>query len=117
MSGHTPGDWVVDFDVIRVGDIDVLAANSQMILAHVYCRHKDDSDNPPRETAIANARLIAVAPDLYDAVKVILAGFEKGVFVRNTDNDHDPMWLLGIAVQIAALAKAQQAIARAEGRS
>lgn len=66
------------------------------------------------EIARANARLIAAAPDLLDAMKVILDGFKLGIFCRNTDHDDDPKWALGCAVQLAALAKAQRAIANVE---
>lgn len=116
MSGHTPGPWAIELDMIRNGDIDVVA-DGLLGVAQIDCRRRpDESGRVPRETALANARLVSVAPDLLDSVKVILGGFEKGIFVRNTDRDGDPMWLLGLSVQIAALAKAQRAIAKAEGR-
>jgi hypothetical protein len=61
----------------------------------------------------ANARLIA--PDLYAALKAVLAGFDAHAFVRNTAQDHEPTWAIELFPHLKALADATVAIAKAEG--
>lgn len=120
---HTPGPWRVEPSYENIpggGELRAIGTSYQWpegeaafcALAFTprlgigpYAANRED-----------DAQLMAAAPDLIDAMKVILEGFEKGIFVRSIDHDHEPMWLLGIAVQIAALAKGQRAIDQAESR-
>ncbi len=106
---HTPGPWEIRHDVCRDhrdSSPDIYGQDAKFV-ASCGC-HED---------ANGNAALISVAPDLLDAMKVILDGFEKGILTRNIAHDHEPMWALGIAVQIAALAKGQRAVEKAEAQS
>jgi hypothetical protein len=67
VSAHTPGPWIVKQDVYRSGDIDVFARKVQYVgthVAHVCVRKEPDDGDLPREQALANARLIAAAPDM-----------------------------------------------------
>jgi len=65
---------------------------------------------------LADARLIAAAPELLDALKRVLAGFEANAFSRNTDGDGDPAWAIKFFPHLKALADATVAIEHAEGR-
>jgi len=49
-----------------------------------------------------------VEQELRETLKTILAGFEKGVFVRSTEGDHDPTWGLKLVPYMRALAKANE---------
>lgn len=64
---HTPGPWVVDGDVIR-GDQQrngSISVASMLDVSYPYGRRAGESKH-------ANARLIAAAPDLLDALKGLL---------------------------------------------
>lgn len=67
----TPGPWKVSatFEVRSDAGIPVLIAEAK----------RSSSDlNPINHQAAANARLIASAPALYDALKAMVAAFEDG---------------------------------------
>jgi len=89
MSKHTPGPWSVQYETDiaaredGVGPVDV---------AHVYMR------TAPGRTE-ANARLLAAAPELLEALKSMCEGFKP---LKDAD--------------FPALAKARAAIAKAEGK-
>jgi hypothetical protein len=62
MSGHTPGPWLTDVDVSgwSVGTED-------KFIAFTNGEHSDEDISPNEEAA--NARLMAAAPDLLEALK------------------------------------------------
>ncbi len=60
MSKHTPGPWRVTGPNVRAGHA----------LLAIVCDHWADEKTPEPEKE-ANARLIAAAPDLLDALKEI----------------------------------------------
>lgn len=67
MSKHTPGPWEIE----HAEDIDLpnhvgISADKHSLLAQVVWKMEDDERSPHCE---ANARLIAAAPDLLDALK------------------------------------------------
>jgi hypothetical protein len=71
MTAHTPGPWTVELDTIEDGDIAVFA-DGLLAVAAVDCRDdSDDAESIPRETALANAHVIAVAPDMLAMLKRI----------------------------------------------
>jgi hypothetical protein len=88
MAKHTPGPWFLDDDG-RIFD----TPDRGQLVAEVATA---DPAEPPAEEDVANARLIAAAPDL-------LAALEKVVAI--SDRKHD------------AWDEARAAIAKAEGRS
>ena len=63
-SEHTPGPWHVGD---QIDGCDQINAHEWIGLASVVTR-MDDADNDC-EDGIANARLIAAAPDMYEALK------------------------------------------------
>ena len=96
MAGHTPGPWHIEG---RRGDAYWLSAGINA--------HRDGPEtyvglfDPEPENAEANARLIAAAPDLLEALKAC---------VVDLDDSGQPS--AGAALEAAA-----NAIAKAEGRS
>ena len=71
QAKHTPGPWVVDGDVIR-GDQQrngSISVASMLDVSYPYGRRAGESKH-------ANARLIAAAPDLLDAAKLVIAWYE-----------------------------------------
>lgn len=59
-------------------------------------------------------RAHAIVFHILEALTVILRGFELGIFQRNTDDDVNPGLAMRLMPYVAALAKGQQAIAKAE---
>lgn len=66
---HTPGPWVVR----ATGRILVLASDQRET---IVCEVTGASSNP---TAVADARLIAAAPELLEAAEDVLREFGKGM--------------------------------------
>ena len=96
---HTPGPWVTENDHIVVRNYDGKLTRLDSI-AKVF------PDFPLSDEAIANARLIAAAPDLLDALKVMLHGEEIGECECQKT---------GFPRLITRWEKARAAIAKAEG--
>lgn len=91
MAQHTAGPWSVD---ARAGDI-----TAPIPYKHEYFRdyiiatvHPDSVDDP--EERVANAALLAAAPDLLEALEEIVAGY--------------PQWKLSAARAAIAAAKGGQ---------
>ena len=95
MSKHTPGPWRVSARANRM--IDVLHSNNQKgAITHALCRVQ--ARDSWVDEAAANARLIAAAPELLEALKNMCEGFR---ILKDSD--------------FPALAKARAAIAKATG--
>ena len=64
---HTPGPWLLHFIGVELGNgfIDVESESGRRI----YCREVYASDV---EEKLANARLIAAAPELLEALKMVV---------------------------------------------
>jgi hypothetical protein len=71
VSGHTPGRWVVDHSdsltLVLAEDNDPRSSGGPWNIAQVYFGAGHDED--PQE---ANARLIAAAPDLLEALRAVV---------------------------------------------
>ena len=72
---HTPGPWEASFenpvtDIKATGFLEVID-DANGTLAFVNCESM-----PPSKEDLANARLIASAPDLLEALKEVLKGME-----------------------------------------
>lgn len=109
----TPGPWFVETDLAEDGDINVCAPSdyAPLPLARVDVReHPDETEAPPREVALANALLMAAAPELLDALRGLVKVNEdwnkavEGVIWRP------------IGWTDSYLSAARTAIAKAEGR-
>ena len=68
MSKYTPGPWMVD-ESLYLGAIN--AGKRHIAMANFYNSH-DENFRVDREQQIANAQLISAAPDLFEALKIIL---------------------------------------------
>ncbi len=90
QATHTPGPWAANDDGLVLGNLDNYEGEAPLVCT---CGSADDFNMEPA-LHLANARLIAAAPDLLDALETIAAG--------NTDPDR--------MVEIA-----REAIARTEG--
>ena len=67
---HTPGPWALDWNVAR---IDVFSADAATLVATV---RRSTMSAGVDSTARTNARLIAAAPDLYDALRELLYAWD-----------------------------------------
>lgn len=96
MSAHTPGPWIVD-DGTKWGFCTVAHVDSKRIVFN-EARGTVALGDPE-----ADARLIAAAPDLYDALNALVTSLDC---IGRTKEDWDRV-----------LNKALSALAKAEGRS
>ena len=69
---HTPGPWTVRETGSIPGHI-VEVAETQRLVAEVRCAHKAGDATATAAARLANARLIAAAPALLAACKVLVA--------------------------------------------
>jgi hypothetical protein len=102
LASHTPGPWTVEECWSQT-----CGAGHQI----KECRGDEYSDE-----FAANARLIAAAPDLLEALRTIWKMIAKGQLKRDTSNDSEPDWALRQIPFVLALKQAQMAIAKAEGK-
>jgi len=81
MAQHTPGPWSFlegeDDETPTSGPLTICDRANLDDLANVYSRD-DATVSVPFEEAIANARLIAAAPDLLDALTLLVRHCELG---------------------------------------
>jgi hypothetical protein len=87
---HTPGPWVIDWNVSR---LDIFSSDAATQVATL--RRSTMSDGIDK-AAIANARLIAVAPQMLEALETVL-------WAEDNQPDH---WPDAIRHVRAAVAKA-----------
>lgn len=97
MSGHTPGPWHIDYAAAGGGNIQ--SVNGPVANTRWF-------GNTQKEALedFANARLIAAAPDLLEALKDLARSL--------SDSDED-----GLTEYADVMVAARSAIAKAEGRS
>ena len=69
MSAHTPGPW-------RVGCFDIVLGPNNETVADCERTPFKERPAPPTLEDMANARLIAAAPELLDACRVALSVFK-----------------------------------------
>lgn len=101
MSGHTPGPWRVPKHApFQVEQENALLGSA--VLAEVHAWEAGGRSKAERD---ANARLIAAAPELYEAAKALHDIFEGDEpFLNKVD-------------LLIALGKASRAIDKAQGQS
>lgn len=97
MSGHTKGPWTVGTDSVVYDE-----------------RHRDpicDAAFRSDEVSLANANLIAAAPDLLEALELVSAELQK------YENTHHPEGSDGARDFLVKLMHAKHAIAKARGEA
>lgn len=95
---HTPGPWFAKWSRYREG---VFFVQAGMPSNRILARFDGDGDGPDAQS-IADARLIAAAPDMLEALKAAFVFTEE---VKMNDR------------QLEAFKLMEAAIAKAEGRS
>jgi hypothetical protein len=93
---HTPGPWRVRGGAAKVFAYDIVGPNGEDI---GYANSSDGADEPAMYPVEANARLIAAAPDLIEALRGILE-----IGKRDLSN---PKYDGYFASAVAAIAKAE----------
>ncbi len=126
MSKHTPGPWLLrcagQFTEGEPGHEE-----THDYPAHVVVLDRTE-EGLKRTRFVAecsgaglpnddNARLIAAAPELLEALKLVWSMFDDGRIVRNIANDHNPDWALKMLTFARELQAISAAIAKAEGLS
>lgn len=101
-SKHTPGPWKITGET---GDGKRIYVESDMERDNRECpRCEVDSDDCDSDMAMANARLIAAAPDLLAACEAAVEAIEEHV----SDEPEAPAWAAKLHKQLeAAIAKAR----------
>lgn len=102
---HTNGPWRVSVKGDKFFGIESNDGNICILAAE----HKD------RINKEANARLIAAAPDLLEALQEIFGMITRGELVRDISNDASPNFALMMLEFVPKLNKATMAIFKAIG--
>jgi hypothetical protein len=99
---HTKGPWKINNNIGHKGELGIIADTAPCIIAIM-----GNQKVWPAE-AEANAHLIAAAPDLLEACKALLEEFNSRTALIETCDMTDD--------ELVAIQKAEQAIAKTEGR-
>lgn len=117
---HTPGPWVVGYGDGISGTRaayslktmrQIVTGPRQRLICCIPAMEPSDQEIAEIE---ADARLIAAAPDLLEALHGVLRLIGDGQLVRNTSNDANPDWAMRQLPFLMALKKATEAIEKAE---
>lgn len=120
---YTKGNW--NYTPCNLGHPDnminiVVQSTSGNGIARIFSKdatiHGMVSRAPDRQEAIANAHLIAAAPDMYEALKKLLSAYEQSTKGKRSFNmlNADEKALYKICED--ACIKTEHAIAKAEGK-
>jgi hypothetical protein len=101
---HTPGPWELGYS--DLGSQIISSADGYVAVVHYWSR--------PEQEMKANARLIAVAPELLEALEALelAANTVNGCYTRNPGN-----FAVALREMIEKAAEARAAIAKAKGDS
>lgn len=105
---HTPGPWKVMKG--QNGGIWIIKKDYP---SHEICNFGQGGADKGSEVA-ANARLIAAAPELLEALKSLWARIENGDLVRDISKDEDSDFAIKMMFFVNDLNKAKAAILKAE---
>ena len=105
MNGHTPGPWTVKAH--KDGAIAVYATDEKPVFVAPYAAYRPNPESG-RDEVMANANLIAAAPELLAALKAMHQGLVDGSikFTKKRQSDNDPYHPANV-LMCAAIAKAQ----------
>lgn len=108
-AAHTPGPWALDVmpNTTYIGQPKANSSGLFSIVAQCDCGSEDGYVIAAHETKMANARLIAAAPDLLDIAQWVAT--ELPAIIRQCCPSGVPMSVSGIHDQArAAIARATQ---------
>ena len=94
---HTTGPWVIDWNVSR---LDIFGADETTLVASL---RRSSLSQAIDEAARSNARLIAAAPEMYEAIAAIATAMNLGYIPNEILSEGSPI-LEGLR---AAIAKAE----------
>ena len=94
---HTPGPWVIDWNVSR---LDIFGSDETTLVASL---RRSPLSQAIDEAARSNARLIAAAPEMYEAIAAIATAMNLGYIPNEILSEGSPI-LEGLR---AAIAKAE----------
>ena len=94
---HTPGPWIIDWNVSR---LDIFGADETTLVASL---RRSPLSQAIDEAARSNARLIAAAPEMYEAIAAIATAMNLGYIPNEILSEGSPI-LEGLR---AAIAKAE----------
>ena len=94
---HTPGPWIIDWNVSR---LDIFGADETTLVASL---RRSSLSQAIDEAARSNARLIAAAPEMYEAIAAIATAMNLGYIPNEILSEGSPI-LEGLR---AAIAKAE----------
>lgn len=77
MTPHTPGPWIVDETPGRLVGSIVRAADTRRLVAEVRCAHRENGSKKTDAARLANARLIAAAPEMVALLRDLLPYVES----------------------------------------
>jgi len=96
---HTTGPWVIDWNVSR---LDIFGADETTLVASL---RRSSLSQAIDEAARSNARLIAAAPEMYEAIAAIATAMNLGYIPNEILSEGSPI-----------LEELRAAIAKAEGK-
>ena len=111
----TTGPWVIvpqdDGSAMVAHEYDTgkqMNPKGLRLISHVLVR-----GNSLRQDE-ANARLIAAAPEMYEALRGMLKLIDDGMLVRDMSHDHESDWAMKQIPLVRTLQLAQAALAKTE---
>ena len=96
---HTTGPWVIDWNVSR---LDIFGSDETTLVASL---RRSTLSQAIDEAARSNARLIAAAPEMYEAIAAIATAMNLGYIPNEILSEGSPI-----------LEELRAAIAKAEGK-
>lgn len=125
---HTPGPWTLETVKTSVGVCHKIGSFPKRVSVtngerSYGCVYEDGSSaivemerGTLNSELLANARLMAAAPDLLAALKSLLHDIDTGLLVRDITRDGEAGWAMNMLEFVQRLQAAQSAVAKAEGR-
>lgn len=107
-SEPTPGPWTVDVEMDGDEGYSITIPEIGRKLHDAEWADLQDWDRD-----LANAYLIAAAPELRDVVIGLMNAIETGLLVRNIENDDAPDWSIRMVHFVLLLSKAQTVLTKA----
>lgn len=104
-ASHTPGPWCLRHSRDGSGDVGIGAPDINNVIAECFAAMRSREERAVDE-ALANARLIAAAPELLEALRALLP------LAKGYETPHASLR----ALVPGWIALAEAAIAKAEGR-